>query len=173
MIDAVVYTSSTGFTAKYAAMLAKNLSVEALSLETAKKRLASGAAVVYLGWLKAGTIQKLKVARRAFSVKAVCGVGMAPPSANERERLARQNGLSLDGFFLLQGGFDMQKLSGANKFMMTFMSKALRPNLEKKIAAGTASDMEKEMLEMVTSGKDCTSEKALSDVESYINQISI
>ena len=76
-INAIVYTSATGFTARYAALLAERPRLPAYELAQAGTALSKRAPVLYLGWLCAGGIKGLKKAAARFDVKAVCAVGMS------------------------------------------------------------------------------------------------
>ena len=64
----LVYTSATGFTARYAQLLSRRTGLPCLALERAKE-LPAGTGVVYLGWLCAGGIKGLKKARNS----STCG----------------------------------------------------------------------------------------------------
>ena len=55
---AIVYTSQTGFTARYAALLAERTGLPCRPLKEAAA-LPRGTAVIYLGWLCAGGIKGL------------------------------------------------------------------------------------------------------------------
>ena len=90
---AIVYTSQTGFTARYAALLAERTGLPCRPLKEAAA-LPRGTAVIYLGWLCAGGIKGLKGARRRFRTAAVCAVGMA--AEVEEAKLRRDN---LTGFY--------------------------------------------------------------------------
>ena len=90
---AIVYTSQTGFTARYAALLAERTGLPCRPLKEAAA-LPRGTAVIYLGWLCAGGIKGLKGARRRFRTAAVCAVGMAAeveeaPAETEADRAMR------------------------------------------------------------------------------------
>ena len=87
---AIVYTSQTGFTARYAALLAERTGLPCRPLKEAAA-LPRGTAVIYLGWLCAGGIKGLKGARRRFRTAAVCAVGMA--AEVEEAKLRRDNRL--------------------------------------------------------------------------------
>ncbi len=171
MIKAVVYTSQTGFTAKYAAMLSEELGVPVYPLDKASSALGKNDKIAYLGWIMGGNVKDIKKAS-VFDLAAVCAVGMARPTPEERERMAKLNSMHStfkpDSFFLLQGGFDMNKLTGIYRFMMKIMAKAMSKGLTKKIEDGTATESEKEMLEMTVHSKDCTSKEALIPVIEYI-----
>lgn len=49
MIEAIVYTSNTGYTEEYARMLSKSTGLRALLLKDAVKALKRGAPVIYMG----------------------------------------------------------------------------------------------------------------------------
>ena len=48
-MDAIVYTSNTGFTEKYAKLLGGKLFLPVYSLEEAKGKLAAGAEIIWAG----------------------------------------------------------------------------------------------------------------------------
>ena len=73
---AIVYTSQTGFTARYAALLAERTGLPCRPLKEAAA-LPRGTAVIYLGWLCAGGIKGLKEARRRVPLFYLRG-GYAP-----------------------------------------------------------------------------------------------
>ena len=75
-LSAIVYTSQTGFTRRYAEMLAQKTGLPAC--EMGAPAPARGTGVLYLGWLRAGGVQGLAKARRRWDVKGVCAVGMSP-----------------------------------------------------------------------------------------------
>ena len=78
MIQAIVYTSNTGSTERYAKLLGHETDLSVYSLEEAKKTLKSGAQIIYLGWIMAGGIQGYVDAARRFEIPMVCAVGMEP-----------------------------------------------------------------------------------------------
>ncbi|MDO5443636.1 MAG: hypothetical protein Q4G10_08195 [Bacteroidia bacterium] len=57
MIKAVVYTSETGHTKKYAELFGERTGLPVYDLDTAIKEVPKGAEIVYLGWLMAGTVK--------------------------------------------------------------------------------------------------------------------
>ena len=87
--SAIVYTSATGFTARYAQLLSRKTGLPCLALERAKE-LPGDTPVLYLGWLCAGGIKGLKKARKRLAVRAVCAVGMAPASRSEERRVGKE-----------------------------------------------------------------------------------
>ena len=56
-MKAIVYTSQTGHTQRYAQMLAERTGVPAYSLKEAGKSLRRGEEIFYMGWLMAGTVK--------------------------------------------------------------------------------------------------------------------
>lgn len=81
----VVYTSNTGFTAQYAELLAARIGTSAIPLDEARKKLARGSNVVYLGWIRSDRIMGCEDARRFFTVLAIGAVGMSDPVAADEE----------------------------------------------------------------------------------------
>ena len=109
-INAIVYTSATGFTARYAALLAERTRLPAYELAQAGTALSKRAPVLYLGWLCAGGIKGLKKAAARFDVKAVCAVGMSLPDPAYTAKLALPAALKQVPLFYLRG--TLSKLMG-------------------------------------------------------------
>ena len=63
---AIVYTSNTGFTARYAALLSEETGLPAYSIKEAGKKLTKGASVIYLGWLFATNVKDYDKASRKY-----------------------------------------------------------------------------------------------------------
>lgn len=61
-MKAIIYTSNTGFTRKYAQMLSEKLSLPAYNagLGEDKKSLSKSDDVIYMGWISANKIEGLK-----------------------------------------------------------------------------------------------------------------
>ena len=158
---AIVYTSNTGYTAEYARLLGQGTGLPVYALSEASGKLDSGAAIVYLGWLMAGKVQGYAKATKRYSVCAVCGVGMGA-TGSQMEDVRKTNALPTGlPLFTLQGGFDMAKLHGIYKFMMSVMAKTVGKRLAAK-ADRTAE--EDRMLELLTHGGSYVHEEHLKDV---------
>ena len=129
---AIVYTSNTGFTAEYASLLGGETGLPVYALEDAKKSLPQNSPVIYLGWLAAGKVQGYDKAVTKFNPQALCAVGMAK-SGSQMEDVKKANNLP-EGLplFTLQGGFDLKKLRGVYKLMMSVMSKMVAKKLAAK-----------------------------------------
>ena len=158
---AIVYTSNTGFTAQYASLLGGETGLPVYTLEDAEKSLPRSSPILYLGWLMAGKVQGYAKANGRFRIAAVCGVGMgAPGSQNEDIRKANALPASLP-LFTLQGGFDMTRLHGVYRLMMTVMSKTVGKKLADK---PDRSPEEDDMLELLQNGGSRVSEAQLAGV---------
>lgn len=55
-MDAIIYTTNTGSTGRYAKLLENKTGIPAYSLAEAKKKVAVGAKIIYLGWILAGAV---------------------------------------------------------------------------------------------------------------------
>ena len=53
-MEAIIYTSNSGSTAKYAEMLSHELHLPTYNLKGAKQKVPAGAEVIYLRWIMAG-----------------------------------------------------------------------------------------------------------------------
>ena len=115
MIKAIVYTSNTGHTKKYAELFAAKTGLACFSLADAKGQLQQGDEVIYFGWIMAGTISGLKKALPVCRVRAAVGVGMTEPTDEYIENVKKVNPLSDIPCFYLRGGYDLSKLRGLNK----------------------------------------------------------
>lgn len=125
MVTAVVYTSATGFTARYAAMLGEAAGLPVYELGKGDLPI-PGTEIIYLGWLMAGSVKGLGRARRRWNVRAVCAVGMGTAEMGQGEELERKlPGLAV---FYLQGGYAPEKLRGVYRLMMSAMAKAITKN---------------------------------------------
>lgn len=124
-ITAIVFTSNTGFTAHYASLLGEAARLPFYPMEDAVRQVPHGAAVLYMGWLCAGSLKGYKKAAKHFDIKAACAVGMASLGQNSMTELAARMGAPALPLFYLQGGYDGKQLTGLSKLMMAFMARAL------------------------------------------------
>ena len=127
----ILYTSNTGFNAQYAAMLSEQTGLPCFALKAAG-HIQPGTPILYLGWLMAGNVQGYKEAAKKYRVCAVCGVGMGS-TGSQIEDVRKTNALPADlPVFVLQGGFDMKRLHGVYKLMMTVMKNTVGKSLARK-----------------------------------------
>lgn len=163
--NSIVYTSNTGYTAEYARLLGEKTGLPVYSLAEAEQKLAAGNRVIYLGWLMAGKVQGYKKAAKRYKVQAVCGVGMGGTGSHLQE-VRKANAIpEKTPLFTLQGGFDIQKLSGVYKLMMTIMVKTAGKGLAEKQNRTPDEDV---MLEMLTQGGSRVSAENLAEVLAWV-----
>ena len=165
--NSIVFTSNTGYTREYAALLGEKTGLPVYSLEEAGQRLAPGNIILYLGWLMAGKIQGYAKASARYHVAAVCGVGMGATGSQIAD-VRKANGLTAElPVFTLQGGFDITRLRGVYKLMMTVMSKTLG----KKMAEKTDRTQEEDdMLELLTHGGSRVCVENLTEVVDWYRE---
>ena len=111
-LDAIVYTSNTGNTARYAQMLAGRTGLCAYSAVEAQTALARGARVIYLGWIRASVIVGYREAASRYDIACVLAVGMGETGGQIPE-LRRRNALpDALPLFTLQGGLFINRQGG-------------------------------------------------------------
>lgn len=160
-MNAIVYTSNSGFTERYADLLAAETGLPVYALGKAAGSLSAGAEIIYMGWLMAGSIKGYEKAAKNYSVRAVCAVGMVRPSEQVVAGIRKKHQIQNAEVFYLQGGFDMEKLHGMYKLMVKTMAKTVGKKLEKQ---ADKSAEEEEILGMLQNGGDMVSIENLSGV---------
>ena len=159
----IVYTTNTGFTARYAALLSGKLGIPALPLEEALTALSAGAPVIHMGWLMAGSVVGYKKAAKRFAIAAVVGVGLGDTGAQDD---AARKACKLPAevpVFTVQGGMDHQRLKGGYKLGITLLTKAMA-------AKKNRTPDEEKMLRLLQKGGDYVSEKELAAVLAWAEQ---
>lgn len=164
MVKAIVYTSNTGFTKKYAEMLGEEIGVPVYEFKESKQKLNKKDEIIYMGWIMAGGIKNYEKAKKIHDIKAVCPVGMSVPSEKQNNELIDKYHIT-EKLFYLQGGFDKTKLKGIYKFMMNSLEKIVKPQIESK-QDKTPEDLE--MLEMMVNGKDCVKKENLNEIINWL-----
>lgn len=150
-IRAIVYTSNTGHTAKYAAILGRITGLPVYTLENATREIAKGTEIVYLGWLFASSLKGYKTAAKHFRIAAVCGVGLCDTGTmigDVRHSISLPEEIPL---FTMQGGIDKTKLKGINKFMIRMLIRAME-------AKKNPTEDDLRMLELLSHDEDYVSE---------------
>ena len=102
-MKAIVYTSQTGHTQRYAQMLAERTGVPAYSLKEAGKSLRRGEEIFYMGWLMAGTVKGLQSAMDRYTIRGAAIVGVSPQGNGDLWTEARINGGSFSTAATLSG----------------------------------------------------------------------
>lgn len=168
MIDAIIYESNAGHTKKYAEMLAEKTGLKAYTLKEAAKNVSKKSDVIYMSWVKNGKIQNLSKARSRYNLKGICAVGMNGYSKQAVATLQDKNKIHAlkEKLFYMQGGFEMDKLKGINKFLMNTLSKSL----EKVSEARKLPPDQAEMLRMLKNPVDSVRVNNIREIYSWYNR---
>ena len=160
-MNAIIYTTNTGSTERYARLLAQKTGLPAYSLAEAKKQVFAGAEVIYLGWIMAGSVKGYAEAAKRYRVRAVCGVGMGQ-TGTQTDSVRKKSGIPADiPLFTLQGNFNVKKLHGIYRPMMEIMVKTAGKGLAEKSDRSMEED---NMLDMMLHGGKRVKEENLSAV---------
>ena len=160
-MNAIIYTTNTGSTERYARLLAQKTGLPAYSLAEAKKRVFAEAEVIYLGWIMAGSVKGYAEAAKRYQVRTVCGVGMGQ-TGTQTDSVRKKSGIPADiPLFTLQGNFDVKKLHGVYRPMMEIMVKTAGKGLAEK---SDRTPEEDDMLDMMLHGGERVKEENLSTV---------
>ena len=164
----IVYQSKTGFTRQYAQMLGESEHLEVLPLKEAEQTLSSSTPVLFLGPLSAGKIVSLDRARKYFTLRGVCGVGMSLPSPQLPEQLRQGNRLGDLPVFYLQGGWAPDKVNPVNRVMVELVTRSTRKALQAK---GTdRTPQEDAMLDMLLHGGSRVSPDNLALIQVWLSK---
>ncbi len=166
-IDAIVYTSNTGYTKEYALLLAKETGLTAYSFAEAKKSLARGSNIIYLGWVMASTVKEYPAAAKLYNVLAIAGVCLGTTGSQIEEIRKMQSIPESTPLFTLQGGFDMERLHGIYKFMMKMMRKFLKKQIGEKQAQ---TEEDKRIVDMLDNGGSAVCVENLSELLSWYHE---
>ena len=143
-MNAIVYTTNTGSTKRYAELLARETGLPAYSMAEAERSVPTGAEIIYLGWIMAGSVKGYAAAKR-WSVRAVCAVGMGR-TGTQTDSVRKKSAIPASiPVFTLQGNFDVKKLRGVYRLMMELMVKTAGKSLA---ATPDRTPEEDDMLDM-------------------------
>ena len=160
-MNAIIYTTNTGSAERYALLLAEQTGLPVYSLTEAKKTVSTGAEVIYLGWIMAGSVKGYAEAAKRYRVRAVCAVGMGQ-TGTQTDSVRKKSAVPADiPLFTLQGNFDVKKLHGIYRLMMEIMVKTAGKVLAEKKDRTPDED---DMLDMMRCGGDRVKEGNLGAV---------
>lgn len=168
----VIYTSKTGFTKKYANWLAESTDADIFELKDVLKKnkdfFDGYEAIVYAGWVMAGTVVKVKsVLQKASEWKekrlAIMAVG-GSPNDNPDIDVFLHNALTDEQreyikAFYCQGGFDYEKMSAPSKMAMKMFTTALKNHKDEKM---------RQTAEYISHSYDISDKKYLEPIISYL-----
>jgi len=158
----IVYESKTGFTKKYADMLAEKTGLRAYRAKELPEDI-KGEEIIFLGWIKAGKIQGLAKLRN-LNVAAVCASGTARTAEPDTDTFIARNKIKGKPFFYLQGGcLPLKELKGMDKFLMSVFVKMLKSSKDKN-----REELE-ETVSKIENGFDGVKEENLKPVLQWIN----
>lgn len=147
-MNAIVYTTNTGSTKRYAELLARETGLPSYSMAEAERSVPTGAEIIYLGWIMAGSVKGYAAAKR-WSVRAVCAVGMGR-TGTQTDSVRKKSAIPASiPVFTLQGNFDVKKLRGVYRLMMELMVKTAGKSLAAKPDRMLEED---DMLDMMLHG---------------------
>ena len=147
-MNAIVYTTNTGSTKRYAELLARETGLPAYSMAEAERSVPTGAEIIYLGWIMAGSVKGYAAAKR-WSVRAVCAVGMGR-TGTQTDSVRKKSAIPASiPVFTMQGNFDVKKLRGVYRLMMELMVKTAGKSLAAKPGRTPEED---DMLDMMLHG---------------------
>ncbi len=148
-VKTIIYTTNTGSAERYARLLSQETGLPACSLAEAKKKVPSGAEIIYLGWIMAGSVKGYADAAKRYQVRAVCAVGMGQ-TGTQTDEVRKKNRIPASiPLFTLQGNFDIKKLHGIYRPMMELMVRTAGKGLSKK---DDRTPEEDDMLDMMLHG---------------------
>ena len=160
-MNAIIYTTNTDSAERYALLLAEQTGLPVYSLTEAKKTVSTGAEVIYLGWIMAGSVKGYAEAAKRYRVRAVCAVGMGQ-TGTQTDSVRKKSAVPADiPLFTLQGNFDVKKLHGIYRLMMEIMVKTAGKVLAEKKDRTPDED---DMLDMMRCGGDRVKEGNLGAV---------
>lgn len=168
----VVYKSSTGFTKRYAEMIAEEMQCELADYKEVTAEMLAGYDVILFGSrAHAGMIDGYKKARELFRQAAPARLvlfvtGATPNAAEETIREFWSNNLSADELreiphFYMQSGLCYEKMSFSDRLMMKVAAVMIKKKKDK-----TAE--EKEMEQAITRSYDISSKKYIEPLVEYL-----
>lgn len=167
-MKAIIYTTNTGSTAQYAKMLAEQTGLPAFSMEEAKSKVEEGSEIIYLGWIMAAQVKGYKTAAKKYKIRAVCAVGMERTGTRTEEIRGKTCVPDEVPLFTLQGNFNVKKLHGLYRLMMSMMVKMVTKQLGAKT---DRTQRENEMLEIMLHGGEKVCAENLGEVISWYKKV--
>ena len=160
---AIIYESNTGHTETYARILGEKVNAAVYSLHGAKRTLAKGEKVFFMGWVCADTIKGYQAAQKRFDLCGVCAVGMTPAPKADLAALNKKNEIGATPFFYLQGGMDPVKLNGIYKKMISLLTSSL----EKADKNGSLSPEKQLQLSTLKEGCCCNDKEDMETIVTW------
>ena len=168
----VTYKSKTGFTKKYAEIVAKEVGCEAVDFKkTSAKQMSEYDVVVFGSRLHAGMIDGLKKAKEMFAKSGakklvVFVTGATPNEAAEEIETVWKNNLTAEELesiphFYMQSGLCYEKMSFGDKSMMKMVSTVMSKQKD-------LSSKDQRFLQAIQSSYDISSEEYAKPLIAYL-----
>lgn len=157
----IVYESKTGFTKRYAEMLAAKLKLNVFSVKEISK-VGQQEEIIFLGWMKAGKIQGFD-RLQSYNVKVVCGSGTGRTAEPDDQTVIARNKIENRPFFYLRGGcLPLKELKGMDKIMLSMFVKMLKKRKDK-------DEKIEEAIAIIENGFDGVKEENLDPVLQWLH----
>ena len=156
----IAYESKTGFTKKYAEMLAAKTGLKAFPVKELAN-LNKDEEIIFLGWMKAGKIQGLNNARK-YKLVAVCGSGTGRTAGPDTGTVVARNKIGAIPFFYMRGGcLPLKDMKGMDKILMSMFLKMLKGRKDK-------DEEIKESIAVIENGFDGVKEENLEPLLKWL-----
>lgn len=157
----IVYESKTGFTERYAKILASKTGFKAYRVKEISN-VSLDQEIIFLGWMKVGKIQGLDKLRK-YNVIAVCGSGTGRTAEPSIEEVIARNKMEGTPFFYLRGGcYPLKELKGMDKIMLSMFVKMLKNSKDK-------DEKTEEAIDIIVNGFNGVKEENLEPVLEWLN----
>lgn len=131
MLSAIVYSSATGSSEKYAKLLSAALHVPAMPASKCPVR--KDGEIMYIGWAMAGKVVGYEKAAKKYNITAIVQVGMSPVTEKLLSDVREKNAVPEDvAVFAKQGAFDMGAIALPYRPVMKLINKKLVKILSQK-----------------------------------------
>lgn len=167
-IKAIVYESKTGFTKQYAELLSGILHIPAIPTIDNSMIFGERDAVIFMGWVCAGKINGIRMAKLKYNPMIIVGVGMTPMSDKYAFYLAQQNNIDVP-FYYLQGGLQREKLKGFYKIMFSMVARPILRKAEK--GKSQLTEHESRMVCLIKNGGSFVDAKNLTEIINKYEEI--
>ena len=156
----IVYESKTGFTKKYAEMLAAKTKLKVFHVKEISK-FNKDEDIIFLGWIKVGKIQGLNKVRK-YNIIAVCGSGTGRTAEPDVETVVARNKIEGIPFFYLRGGcLPLKKIKSMDRIMLSMFVKILKSRKEK-------DERTEESIDIIVNGFDGVKEENLEPLLEWL-----
>ena len=158
----IVYESKTGFTKRYAEILAAKAGLKVFHVKEISK-IDQDEEIIFLGWMKVGKIQGLNKVRK-YNVKAVCGSGTGRTAEPDVDTVVARNSIEGIPFFYLRGGcLPLKEIKGMDRIMLSMFVKMLKSRKDK-------DENTEEAIDNIVNGFDGVKEENLEPLLEWLKK---